>query len=186
MRKFTPFSKNIIFCDTEFSDLDIYSGEILSIGLIKYSGEELYLELEHSGKTSDWMKENLPELLISKNTIRREDAKIKIREFIGDTMPYLVAHVNQYDMAFWHKLFYGEEEPIHWLPIDFASMLFACGINPEKGEDAEKKLEFYARLGIDHEKLRPHHALDDARLLREMFLALEKKSLLKFFRKELL
>ncbi len=41
------FSENIIFFDTEFSSLNPYEGEILSIGLVKPNGEELYLELEY-------------------------------------------------------------------------------------------------------------------------------------------
>jgi hypothetical protein len=37
-----PFeAENILFIDTEFSDLDPYIGEILSIGMVKLSGEEL-------------------------------------------------------------------------------------------------------------------------------------------------
>jgi len=47
--KFNPFSKNIIFLDTEFSSLDPYKGEMLSIGLAKLDGSELYLELEYEG-----------------------------------------------------------------------------------------------------------------------------------------
>ena len=44
-----PYSGNIVFLDTEFSTLDPYNGEILSIGLVKMNGEELYVELKHRG-----------------------------------------------------------------------------------------------------------------------------------------
>ena len=40
-----PFSNNVIFYDAEFSNVDPYTGELLSIGMVKVSGEELYLEL---------------------------------------------------------------------------------------------------------------------------------------------
>ena len=53
------FSDNIVFFDTEFSTLDPYKGEILSIGLVRVNGEELYLELEHEGEVSDWTKQNI-------------------------------------------------------------------------------------------------------------------------------
>ena len=36
------FSKNIIFIDTEFSTLDPCKGEILSIGIVKLSGENTW------------------------------------------------------------------------------------------------------------------------------------------------
>lgn len=38
--------KELIFFDTEFTSLDPYKGEILSIGMVKENGEELYIELE--------------------------------------------------------------------------------------------------------------------------------------------
>jgi hypothetical protein len=39
----TPYSDNIVFVDTEFSGLEHYLGELISIGLVKPGGEELYL-----------------------------------------------------------------------------------------------------------------------------------------------
>lgn len=189
MKHFTPFSENIVFYDGEFSSLDIHTGELLSVGLVKYTGEELYLELAYDGPVSDWVKEHLGDLLASKNRVSREQAKEKIRTFLGNAKPHLVALFNQFDMAFWHKLFAGEydTEPNHWAPIDFASILFACGINPEKGIDPHERELFYKKLGIDTKKYNRHNALDDARLLRDMYMALRKKhpDLLKIFRKRL-
>ena len=109
------FSDNIIFVDTEFSDLNPYKGEILSIGLVKLNGEELYLELEYDGGVSDWVKENIiPTLTQSKVT--REEAKKTIRDFVGRGKPYMVSYVNQYDTIYLYKLFVGEEHPFFWLP----------------------------------------------------------------------
>ena len=36
------FFDNIIFFDTEFSNIDSEIGELMSIGLVKPNGEELY------------------------------------------------------------------------------------------------------------------------------------------------
>lgn len=44
------YSENIIFFDTEFTHLDVEIGELLSIGLAKNTGEELYLELDYTRK----------------------------------------------------------------------------------------------------------------------------------------
>src|SRR5277367_3332583 len=117
-----PFTDNIIFLDTEFSSLDPYEGEILSIGLIKPSGEAFYIELEYDGPVSDWVKEHiLPTLKGPK--FSREEAKRKIKEFIGDSKPYMVAYVNQFDDVYFHKLFQGDELPIMpWMMQNY------CGI----------------------------------------------------------
>ncbi|PIR91137.1 hypothetical protein CO121_01055 [bacterium (Candidatus Gribaldobacteria) CG_4_9_14_3_um_filter_36_15] len=168
-----PFSKNIIFLDTEFSSLDPYKGEILSIGLVKLNEEELYIELEYDGKVDEWVKENIIPNLTEPKVSRKETVE-RIKEFIGDTEPYMVGYVNQFDAIYWHKLFGIENNPCHWIPIDFASMLFASGINPER-YNWENEDNFYKEIGIDHNKYRKHHALDDAKLLREVYLKFVKE-----------
>ena len=163
-----PFSKNIIFLDTEFSSLDPYKGEILSIGLVKLDGEELYIELEYNGKVDEWVEKNIiPSLKGPK--MNRKEAVQKVKEFIDDTEPYMVGYVNQFDAIYWYKLFGIENNPCHWIPIDFASILFALGINPER-YNWEDKDNLYKEIGIDHSKYKKHHALDDAKLLREVYL----------------
>lgn len=164
--------KELIFLDTEFSSLDPYKGEILSIGLIKENGEELYLELKYKGKTDKWVKENiLPNLKQKK--ISREEAKKQIKKFIGRTKPYLVAFVNQFDVVYMHKLF-GKEDfnnTFFWIPIDFASILYAKGYDPEEYYNNQK--EFVKKLGINPDKYKQHNALDDAKLLKEVYLKLK-------------
>ncbi len=157
------FSGNVIFVDTEFSTLDPYQGEILSIGLVKASGEELYLELEYDGPTNDWVKENILPALTGKK-VSREEARQRIKEFVGDTKPFMVGYVNQYDTIYLYKLFGAENQPFYWLPIDFASILFNAGKNPDE------ILEYAEELKIDTGEYKQHHALDDAKLLRDVYL----------------
>jgi len=168
------YSKNIIFVDTEFSSLDPYKGEILSVGLVKTGGEELYLELEFDGEVDDWPRKNiLPTLKHKKHS--REEAAEKITEFVGKGKPYAVAYVNQFDMVYLYKLFGGtEKSPFHWMPIDFATLLFCAGIDPESYDRGDKS-GFFARIRIDPSKYKKHNALDDARLLRETYLKLIKQ-----------
>ena len=161
-----PYSDNIIFFDTEFTDLDPYKGELLSVGMIKPSGEELYLELEHHGETSDWVKKIVLPTLTDRK-VSREEAKERIREFIGDSMPYLVSYVNQFDAIYFYKLFGTENQPAYYIPIDFASILFGFGIDPKDYGNRYSRLVNI--LDIDLTKFQKHHALDDARLLREMY-----------------
>lgn len=158
-----PFSDNVVFLDTEFSTLDPYQGEILSIGIVKLNGEKLYLELEYDGPISDWVKENiLPTLQGPK--VDRDSAKATIKEFIGTGKPYMVSYVNQFDAVYFYKLFGTENQPCFWLPIDFASIVFGAGKDPEKLLDVAKK------MGVDSKKYKLHNALNDAELLKEIYL----------------
>jgi DNA polymerase III epsilon subunit-like protein len=170
--KFKPFSKNIIFYDTEFSHLNPYVGEILSIGLVKLTGEELYLELEYDGPVNDWVKVSIIPTLKDKKVSRKEAIK-RVRKFVGKDMPYVVCYVNQFDIIYTHKLFDSEnirEIPFYWLPIDFASILFGMGINPEAYFHKSKD-NFFKEIGVDTKKFKhTHNALDDAKLLREVYL----------------
>ncbi len=165
------FSKNIIFYDTEFSSLDPYKGEILSIGIVKLNGEELYLELEYEGEVSDWVRNNILQTL-TQEKISRDRAKKLIQAFVGPEKPYMVAYVNQFDTIYTYKLFGTDNQPFHWLPIDFASILFAYGYDPELLCDFAKAAQ---EFGIDHGKHNQHNALDDAKFLREIYLQLESK-----------
>ncbi len=166
--KFKPFSKNIIFLDTEFSSLDPYRGEILSVGLVKLNGEELYLEVEYHGPVDDWVKENIIPTLKEKKFKRSEVIK-KIQKFVGKKKPYVVAYVNCYDTIYTYKLFGRKERPFYWLPVDFASLLFGMGIDPEAYYPDDKK-NFFKKIGIDASKYKIHNALDDAKLLRDVFI----------------
>ncbi|HBI97097.1 MAG: hypothetical protein US83_C0009G0004 [Candidatus Falkowbacteria bacterium GW2011_GWC2_38_22] len=162
------FSKNVIFFDTEFSSLDINKGEILSLGLVKLNGQELYLELDYEGEVDEWPKKNiLPHL--NKEKVSRDVAIKMIKQFIGNKKPYVVAYVNQFDMVYFYKLFGLDNfnKKFNWIPIDFASMLFSHGINPDVLVNWDK--DFLSNLKIDTAGLKQHNALDDAKLLREVF-----------------
>lgn len=170
--KIEPYSDNIIFYDSEFSSLDPYKGEILSIGLVKMNGEELYLELEYDGEVNPWVKKNILPIL-KEPKISREEAKKRIREFIGKKEPYFVGYINQFDTIYWYKLFSTRDHPAYWIPIDFASILFGLGIDPEAYNYKDKN-NFYKKIGVDASKYKEHHALDDAKLLREVYLKFYK------------
>jgi DNA polymerase III epsilon subunit-like protein len=166
----TPFEqKNIVFFDTEFSDLDPYTGELLSVGMVTLDGRELYIELEHSGPTSDWVKKHIiPQLNDEKLT--KEQARDVIEQFLEGKEPFAVAFVDNYDVIYLTKLFGAGKLPFKWMTIDFASILFASGINPVKFQrDVSGAKDFYKQLGIDISKYKNHHALDDARLLRDVW-----------------
>ncbi len=169
-------TNNVIFWDTEFSSLDPYKGELLSIGMVKPGGEELYLELEFSGEADPWVKENVLPLL-SGRKVSRKKAMEEITAFLGENKPHLVAYVNQFDVIYLYKLLGAKtttkEYPFHWIHFDFATMLAMLGKDPEAM--THKNLPaFAASLGIQANTGGSHHALNDARLLKRVYETLVK------------
>jgi len=164
-------NSELIFLDTEFSSLDPYKGEILSISLVKASGEELYLELEYKGEVTEWVKENILPTLTAPKVSKKETRK-RIKKFVGTSRPYPVAFINQFDIVYLHKIIPADEKLFGFPPIDFATMLWVKGYDPL--EYLENQKEFVAKFGIDASKYRQHNALDDARLLREVFMKVNK------------
>lgn len=156
-----PYSDNVIFVDTEFSSLEFYLGDLISIGLVKVGGEELYLELEYSGPVNEFVqKEVLPGL--HGRSVPPGEAVVRIKEFVGDGKPYMISHAGHYEALYVYKLFGIEQQPFNWVPLEFASMLFSHGISPQQ--------DLAELFGIDRSRFRRHHALDDARFLREVYL----------------
>lgn len=174
MKKFKPYSDNVIFYDSEFSTSNPYKGEILSVGLVRLDGEGLYIELEYDGEVSDWVRESiLPDLRQEK--LSREKARKEIGDFAGDSKPHMVAHFSPYDFVFLNNLFETskpEETPFDWVPIDMMSIFFGIGMDPKKMIPKNETNPFYEEIGVDISKFTIHNALDDARLLREVYVKL--------------
>jgi hypothetical protein len=163
-----PYDNNVIFFDTEFSSLDTEKGEILSLGMVKAGGEELYLEIGFNGEADTWPRENiLPRLKAGK--VSKPEAVRRIREFVGADKPYVVAYVNQFDMIYLYRLLGLENfnAQFQWVPIDFASILFDRGIDPEVL--VERPEDFFKALDIDPAQYEQHNALADAKLLKEVY-----------------
>ena len=172
VNKFKPYTKNVIFFDAEFTSSNPYTGEIISLAVVKLSGEELYLELEYDSPVSEWVKDKiLPDLKNKK--FSRADAISIIKEFVGESKPYLISHYTPYDFVFINKLFKTnkpEQSPFDWVAIDIMSIFFGMGIDPKIMMPKLQSNPFYKNIGIDVSKYRIHNALDDAKLLREVYL----------------
>jgi hypothetical protein len=164
-----PFSNNVIFYDSEFSSLDASRGELLSIGMVKMNGEEMYFELEFDGEPDQWVKDNVMSFLTGEK-INKAEALARIEKFAGPNTPFLVSYVDNYDAVYLKKIVGLEKNNIfHWMSIDIASMFFGLGLNPADFGDADKS-GLFEKMGIDWKKYREHHALDDAKLLREFYI----------------
>ena len=143
--------------------------------MVKYEdGSELYLELEYDPSTVEpWVAKRVIPLLAEKKYSPAAARKV-ITEFMGEAKkekdkPFLISYVNQFDAIYWYKLFGSpKDHPAFWIPLDFASILFAHGYPP----NSLGHHKFYKELGIDKNKYREHNALEDARLLRDVYVAL--------------
>jgi len=169
--KLTPFEDtNLIFIDTEFTSLDPYEGELLSIGIVKLNGDKLYIELECDATPTEWVQKNIVPMLDGPKFSRKDTIR-QIKEFLGTTNPYAVAFVDNYDTIYLTKLFGVDKLPFRWMTIDFTSVLFGMGVNPVKfiGDQSGARA-FYKKLGIKKSAYRQHHALDDAQLLRDVWV----------------
>jgi DNA polymerase III epsilon subunit-like protein len=95
---------------------------------------------------------------------------------LNSGLAFAITYVDNYDALYNVKLFGSNDAlPFKWMTIDFASILFANGIDPTKFQASESSAKSYYRsLGIDLTKYRQHHALDDARLLRDVWIAVTK------------
>jgi len=159
---------NIIFMDGEFAKLKADGIDLLSIALIKPSGEELYLELEYDGEIDPWVKDNVLPYL-SNNKVSKEQAVIQIKEFIGTSKPTLVAHICAFDWMGICKLFDANSSdeiqfkvPFFWIPIDFSSILFYRGLSGVSLVNIAKQFDIETRGNL-------HNALYDARLLKNVY-----------------
>ena len=178
------YSNNVVFMDGEFTELSEKGTQFVSIALVKPDGEYYYaINADYnSKKVSKWVRENvlLPlyiqevhgyqrDLCDTLNFHKAYGKKEKqiasdIRAFVGNSKPYLVADVNQFDWMGICRLFGVWNVPFYYIPIDFASILWSKGIDPDVDrEDLAKK------QGIDVSNFKKHNALDDAKVLKVLF-----------------
>lgn len=153
-----------LFFDAEFCDINSFEICFLSIGMVKETGEELYLEIEQPiEKCGDWVVENILSTLTEKK-ITEEKAVEEILDFIDDECQ-VVADVNQFDWIGLVRLFGGPFEiPFHYIPLDLATKLEVKGYDPDI--DREKLLK---ELGINIPAYKKHYALSDAQACKAIW-----------------
>ena len=88
----------------------------------------------------------------------------EIRQFIGDSKPYLIADVNQFDWMGICGIFGIENVPFFYIPIDFASILWVKGIDPDINREGLAR-----EYEIDVSNFQKHNALDDTRVLKALY-----------------
>jgi hypothetical protein len=148
----------LVFFDTEFID-DAAGRSILplSIGMIRADGREFYAELDADvSHASPWVRENiLPTLVQPKRGSLVVAAEI--RAFVGND-PEFWAHYAAYDWVVLCQMFGGLMQlPPGWPSYvrDLRCLMDDCGVWVNDQHDNQ------------------HHALSDARWVRETWLRLK-------------
>ena len=128
-------------------------------------------------QASPFVQEHIVPMLHDKKVTMaqaREEITTFVQTHYGSLQPYLMTFIYKYDAYHWYKLFGYDDVLTHRIILDFASMLFALGIDPERNSAVQRD-DFLSTLGIDIQRFTKHNALDDAMILREAYLALTEK-----------
>ncbi len=92
--------------DTEFIE-DGKTIDLLSIGIVAEDGREMYLEIGEAdwSKASPWVKENVLVHMGKGPTVGREEAKLRVLDFVGTDKPEIWAYYADYDWVALCQLF---------------------------------------------------------------------------------
>jgi 3' exoribonuclease, RNase T-like len=156
---------NRVWFDTEFIE-DGRTIDLISIGLVRADGAELYLESDDVDwrKANPWVLENVHPHLDGANRKTRPEIAQLVRGFVGES-PEFWAYYADYD----------------WVVL---CQLYGCMIDLPKGwpmycRDLKQLLDAVGALEFIDAKMPPqslqeHHALADARWVRDTHLWLER------------
>lgn len=184
--------KNLVFLDTEFTGTHAFT-TLVSLGLTTLDEKEFYVSLNDYDKdqVSPWLKENVFNHIDESQSISKQEALPQLIDYLNSVrgegeINLISAGKNQDIVLFfelWHALhpdrtyFHTSLLPDylnHRRHFDLNTLLFAGEIDPKINRDT----------WIDHRiQGEAHHALHDARVVRECFLKLKQESRLpKVFR----
>ncbi len=156
-----------VFLDCEFTGLEQRFPHLISIGLVAMDGCEFYAELPEKyyvDKCTDWGVDNVLPLLDGGQCVMQPDQlKINLQKWLVDMSNpvQLATDAPQFDFYFFTSLFETDwpdnvDKKSAWL----------------RGDDLESD---YQDFFIIHDKPQ-HHALNDARALRQAYIAQSAKN----------
>lgn len=173
-----------IFLDTEFTG--VHAGTtLISIGMVTLEGEEWYVSLNDYDKNqvTPWIRENVLPFIESRESLPKAEAFPKMKEFLeqyaGGEKICLVSAGKLIDIILVFELwkesnkdnphFSMKELPSylnHGSHLDLNSLFLLSGLDPDmdRGVFADRKGQ------------REHHALEDAKVVRECFLKLVRQN----------
>lgn len=144
-----------IWFDTEFIE-DGKTIDLISIGMVRDDGAELYLESSEVDwrKASTWVLENVHPHLFGQQYSRKEIAQL-VLSFAGES-PEFWAYYADYDWVVLCQL-YGTmmDLPKGW---------------PMFCRDLKQAMHGVLEAEVPHQSMQEHHALADARWVRDTYL----------------
>lgn len=150
-----------VFIDTEFIDTG-REIDLISIGLVREDGQELYLESSEVdwSKASDWVNANVKTKLGPEDArISRAEIRDRVREFCGDK-PSFWAYFADYDWIVLCQL--------------FGTMLSVPKGWPHLCLDLKQLMMFETPYTVFPGPKDEHNALADARWVRDVYDAVIK------------
>lgn len=146
--------------DTEFIE-DGKTIDLLSIGIVAEDGRELYLEILEAdwSKASQWVKDNVLAHMGHGPTVGREEAKLRVLDFIGTSKPEIWAYYADYD----------------WVAL---CQLFGTMMDLPKGwpmycRDVKQLCDDHGNPFLPEQGKGEHHALADAKWTRQAWTFLQ-------------
>lgn len=175
----------IVFIDTEFTGVHAFT-TLISVGLVTLEGDSLYITLNDydQDQVTDWIRENVLSLIDKSKSVSRREACCQISEFLEkysqDENISLISAGKLVDITLffqlWHSL-HPERKYFHldYLPdylnhgahFDLNTLFYIAGVDPDINREEFVGRGLYARK---------HHALEDAKVVRECFLKLIESS----------
>lgn len=152
------------FIDTEFIEAGPnYPVCLLSIGIVRDDGSELYLELDGApvGLANDWVKANvLPHLKGGRCCMEREDIAHCIKRFVGHDIPEFWGYYADYDWVVFAQIFGTMMDlPKGW---------------PMYCRDLKQWCDQLGNPTLPNQGSTEHNALNDARWNREVYQFLQE------------
>lgn len=177
----------IFFLDTEFTSLT-QQAQLLSIAIVDENENVFYAEFTDydSDNISEWINENVisqfflssektltsSSIFIKGNTELVKYELVKWLEAYKNTTCKFIADVYMYDWVLFAELFGGALHLptfIDFMPIDFATLLFAKNEEPHK-----PRIEFLTKIEVENLRaayptIKEHSALYDTLLLKKCY-----------------
>lgn len=146
--------------DTEFVE-DGKTIDLLSIGIVSEDARELYLEISETdwSKANQWVKDNVLTHMGGGPTVGREEAKLRVLNFVGQNQPEIWAYYADYD----------------WVAL---CQLFGTMMDLPKGwpmycRDVKQLCDSLGNPKLPSQGKDEHHALQDARWTCSTWLFLQ-------------
>ena len=181
----------IVFIDAEFTGEHALT-TLVSIGLVTFEGDQLYISVNDysEDQVTEWLKDNVLNQIDSTKSISSEQAFKLVSRWLGDYSNgekiHLVSAGKGADLILLFELWKFSEfgskyfHSLHCLPnylnhcehFDLNTLFMVAGIKP----DIDR--EYFARKSTSTNR---HNAIYDAILVRECFIKLKNKGVLKNF-----